>query len=118
MNVIGEIVAANLDETARLEKWAKAKNPWRRRAAIASTTELNQKGRKHAGPTLDICNHVMTEKDTGVRKAVGWALREATKSEPEAVFEFLLSWRDRAERRILNEGSQKLSAERRKSLLD
>ena len=106
MNVIGEIVAANLDETARLEKWAKAKNPWRRRAAIASTTALNQKGSKHAGPTLDICTHVMTEKDTCVRKAVGWALREATKSEPEAVFEFLLSWRDRAERRILNEGSQ------------
>lgn len=118
MNVIGEIVAADLGETARLEKWAKSKNPWRRRAAIASTTALNQKGRKHADPTLKICAHVMTEKDAGAKKAVGWALREATKSDPKAVYDFLMSWRDTAEQRILNEGSQKLSAAQRKSLLD
>ena len=118
MNVIGEIVAADLGETARLEKWAKSKNPWRRRAAIASTTALSQKGRAHADLTLKVCAHVMTEKDAGVKKAVGWALREATKSDPKDVYDFLMSWRDTAERRILNEGSQKLAASQRKALLD
>lgn len=118
MNVIGEIVGTDLGETARLEKWAKSKNPWRRRAAIASTTALNQKGRTYAGPTLKVCAYVMTEKDAGVKKAVGWALREATKSDPKAVYDFLMSWRDTAERRILNEGSQKLNASQRKTLLD
>ncbi len=117
MGVIGEIVAGNLEECARLEKWAASNNPWRRRAAVASTTALNQKGRHHATQTLSICAHVMTEKDAGVKKAVGWALREATKSDADAVFEFLVSWKDRAERRILSEGSQKLTAERRKTLL-
>jgi 3-methyladenine DNA glycosylase AlkD len=47
----------------------------------------------------------MTEKDTGVKKAVGWALREATKSDPKTVYDFFISWWDKAERRILNEGS-------------
>lgn len=59
----------------------------------------------------------MTEKDAGVKKAVGWALREASKSDPEAVYRFLLEWKTTAERRILNEGSQKLSADQRKSIL-
>lgn len=122
MNVIGEIVAGEIGagETgavARLEKWAKSKNPWRRRAAIASTTVLNQKGRAYAVPTLAVCRHVMEEKDAGVKKAVGWALREATKSDADAVHDFLMSWKDKAERRILSEGSQKLSASRRKDLL-
>jgi len=117
MNVLGEIVAGDLGETARLEKWAKSKNPWRRRAAIASTTALNQKGRAHAAPTLAVCRHVMAEKDSGVKKAVGWALREATKSDAKAVHAFLLSRKDTAERRILNEGSQKLSPAQRKTIL-
>lgn len=118
MNVIGEIVADEPAEVGRLEKWAKSKNPWRRRAAIAATTALNQKGRSLAAPTLEVCAHVMTEKDAGVKKAVGWALREATKSDPRAVNDFLLAWKDHAERRILNEGSQKLSAAQRKAILD
>ena len=120
--VVGEIVGSAIDagkrgEVARLEKWAKSKNPWRRRAAIAATTAFNQKGRRHAGPTLAVCRHAMEEKDAGVKKAVGWALREATKSDARAVYDFLASWKDRAARRILSEGSQKLSAARRKALL-
>lgn len=117
MNVIGEIVAGAPEEAARLQKWAQSENIWRRRAAIASTTALNQKGRRLAGPTLEVCRQVMTEKDAGVKKAVGWALREASKSDPEAVYRFLLEWKTTAERRILNEGSQKLSADQRKSIL-
>src|SRR5205085_2859236 len=38
-----------------LEKWAAAKNPWRRRFAVATTTVLNQKGRSDAQPALRIC---------------------------------------------------------------
>ena len=118
MNVLGGIVADNLAETARLEAWAQSDNPWRRRAAVASTTALTQKGRAHVTEALAVCRHVMTEKDAGVKKAVGWALREASRKGPDAVNAFMLSWKDRAERRILNEGSQKLSAAQRKALLD
>lgn len=117
MSVFGEIVAANLEETARLERWARSDDPWRRRAAVASATALTQKGRTHVAEALAVCRHVMTEKDAGVKKAVGWALREASRKDAAAVHRFLLSWKDKAERRILNEGSQKLSAAQRKELL-
>lgn len=117
MGVFGEIVAANLDETGRLERWAKSKNPWRRRAAVASTTALTQKGRAHVDEALAVCRHVMTEKDAGVKKAVGWALREASRKDGAAVHRFLISWKVKAERRILNEGSQKLSAAQREEIL-
>jgi 3-methyladenine DNA glycosylase AlkD len=59
----------------------------------------------------------MAERDAGVKKAVGWALREATKSDPEAVYRFLLEWKSTAAPRILNEGSQKLTAGQRKAIL-
>jgi 3-methyladenine DNA glycosylase AlkD len=118
MNVIGEIVAADLGETARLEAWARSGNPWRRRAAVASTTALTQKGRAHVAEALAVCRHVTTEKDTGVKKAVGWALREASEKDAAAVHDFLMGWKGKAERRILNEGSQKLAPARRKALLD
>lgn len=117
MTVIGEIVAGAPEEAARLEKWAQSENRWRRRAAVASTTALNQKGRRLTGPTLQICRHVMAERDAGVKKAVGWALREATKSDPEAIYRFLLEWKSTAAPRILNEGSQKLTAGQRKAIL-
>ncbi len=117
MNVLGEIVAGALEEVDRLERWAKSENPWRRRAAVASTTALTQKGRAHVAEALAVCDHVMNEKDTGVKKAVGWALREASRKDPEALCAFLLSRKDHAERRILNEGSQKLSEAQRRALL-
>jgi 3-methyladenine DNA glycosylase AlkD len=49
------------------------------------------KGPRECGPTLKICAHVMTEKDAGVKKPVGWALRQATKSDPKAPYDFLIS---------------------------
>ena len=60
-------------------------------AAIIATAALNQKDRENAAPTLKICAHVTTEKDAGVKKTVGWALREATKSNPKAPYDFLIS---------------------------
>jgi 3-methyladenine DNA glycosylase AlkD len=74
-------------------------------AAIIATAALNQKDRENAAPTLKICVHVMTEKDAGVKKVMGWALREATKIDPKAVCDFLISRRAEAKRRIPNEGS-------------
>jgi 3-methyladenine DNA glycosylase AlkD len=111
MNVAGELLAIDLSLTKELVKWARSDNTWRRRFAVATTTVINQKGRRHAGETLAVCDPLMEDKEPVVQKAVGWALREATRSDERAVFDFLKGWKGKANRRIFREGSQKLSPE-------
>ena len=116
MNVAGEVVAIDLTLTKDLVKWARSDNHWRRRFAVATTTVLNQKGRRHVKETLAVCELLMTEADPMVQKAVGWALREATRSDENVVFAFLKRWKGKANRKIFREGSQKLSTDLKAAL--
>lgn len=117
MGVIGELVARDQSHVETLVGWAKSENRWRRRAALAASTSLNQKGRKDAGAALRICAPVMTDGDKMIEKALGWALREASKSDAEAVAGFLAKWKGKASRRLLREGSEKLDESKRAALL-
>jgi 3-methyladenine DNA glycosylase AlkD len=116
MNVAGEVVAIDLTLTKDLVKCARSDNKWRRRFAVATTTVLNQKGRRHVKETLTVCEPLMTDTDPVVQKAVGWALREATRGDEHAVFAFLKCWKGKANRKIFREGSQKLSTDLKAAL--
>ena len=53
----------------------------------------------------------MREEDKEVKKAIGWALREITKKDGKAVYEFLKKWvesGDKNTRWIIKEGMKKL----------
>jgi 3-methyladenine DNA glycosylase AlkD len=112
--IAGELLARDLALVADVKKWARSPNPWRRRFAVAITTELNQKGRSDAEPALAVCKHLLTEADANVQKAVGWALREACKSDEPAVFELLRS--QTVHPKILREAAQKLTAAHKRAL--
>lgn len=114
--VAAVIVSRDLILVDDLVYWARSSNQWRRRFAAATATALNQKGRAHVPETLRICAELMSEETPIVCKAVGWALREATKHDETAVFEFLLSWQAQANPRIIREGAAKLAAEKRAKL--
>lgn len=61
----------------------------------------------------------MREKDRDVKKAISWALREVTKKDPKAVFEFLQKWakiNDKNTKWIIKEGMKKLSEKEQKEL--
>jgi len=118
MGIIGELVGTDLTRVATLVTWAQSPNRWRRRAALASATSLKQKGRKLAAETLQVCEPVMTDDDKMIQKALGWVLREASKSDAGAVTEFLTAWRGKASQRVLREGSEKLDAATRTALLE
>lgn len=99
-----------------LVAWAAAADPWRRRVAVATTTVLNQKGRSDASTALRVCAVVVADSDKSVRKAVGWALREACKSDAGAVFAWLSERKDTMPRTVLRESAAKLPASQRKLL--
>lgn len=114
--VAAVIVAKDLVLVNDLVYWARSSNQWRRRFAAATATALNQQGRAHVAETLRICAELMREETPIVCKAVGWALREASKRDETAVFEFLLSWQGKGNPRIIREGAAKLTAARQAKL--
>lgn len=118
MVVAAPIVAENPRRVADLVDWTRSPNPWRRRFTVATAAALNQKGRSNVAATLQVCSHLLQDDTPTVRKAVGWALREASEKEPRAVFGFLYEQRAVTERSILREGSEKLPPEQRALILE
>lgn len=116
MNVAARVVAADPTLVAELRRLTQSRSEWSRRFALATASALNQKGRAHVEETLAICAPLVADDSPHVRKAVGWALREACKHDPAAVEAFLREHRSRAHPSVVREGSAKLSAPRRAAL--
>jgi 3-methyladenine DNA glycosylase AlkD len=54
-----------------------------------------------------------------LKKAIGWALREVTKKDPESVFKFLQKWakvKDKNVRAIIKAGMKKLQKEEQEEI--
>lgn len=117
MNVAARVVAADPALLRPLRRLAGARSEWTRRFALATASALNQKGRVQVAGTLAICGPLVADGSAQVRKAVGWALREASRHDPAAVEAFLREHRDRAHRSVVREGSAKLPAARRAALI-
>jgi 3-methyladenine DNA glycosylase AlkD len=115
-NVIAGRVAGEPALLKKVEQWSGASNFWLRRLAVATTVGLNQRGRSNVAAALSVCAGLMNDAEPMVRKAVGWALREASEQDPAAAFALLKSHRTKAHKSVLREGAQKLPAELRKQL--
>jgi 3-methyladenine DNA glycosylase AlkD len=116
-NVSGTIVASNLDLVERLVALSGSEDPWKRRFALATAVELNHKGRSHPEETLRICTPLLNDPEPIVRKAVAWALKEASKKSETRVFEFLVAHKERIPASVLREASEKLSPAHKRIIL-
>lgn len=77
---------------ADILKWLGSDNRWWRRTAVVSTVTLNLRSRGGTGDakrTLMICEKVVEDRDDMIVKALSWALRELSKSDKPAVYEFM-----------------------------
>jgi 3-methyladenine DNA glycosylase AlkD len=59
----------------------------------------------------------MKDTDIMVQKGVGWLLKEASKKHPKEVTEFLLKWKNKTTRLILNYAVEKLPIKLKKKVL-
>lgn len=114
--VSGAVVAANLKLVDRLVAFRRSNNPWKRRFALATASELNHKGRVHPTEALRVCEVFLADEEPTVRKALGWALKEASKKAAPEVFEFLLTHHQRLPRSVLRDGAEKLTPAQKKQL--
>ncbi|MBM7566577.1 DNA alkylation repair protein [Paenibacillus sacheonensis] len=72
---------------AYVEKWIGSDNLWLRRSAILY--QLGYKDRTDAALLFSLIRRTAHESDFFMRKAIGWALREYGKSDPDAVRAFV-----------------------------
>ncbi len=84
-------IAGRLSD-ANVIRWARSKNPWWRRAALASTVALNvpaRGGHGDAKRTLAICETLAADDHRLVQKALSWSLRSLIRWDATAVRQFL-----------------------------
>lgn len=94
-----------------IEARAESENRWVRRSALVSTVPLNLRARGGTGDverTLKICAMLVADYDDMVVKALSWALRELSKSDKQAVVDFLDKFREKIHPRVKREVGNKL----------
>lgn len=74
-----------------VESWVDDPSLWLRRAAVLS--QIGAKEQTDAARLFRFCRKVASEKEFFIRKAVGWALREYSRTDPDAVARFVQAHR-------------------------
>lgn len=70
-----------------VDNWIHHPDLWLRRSAIIC--QIGAKDRTDAERLFEFCRQGFDEKDFFVRKAIGWALRDYAKTDPDAVADFV-----------------------------
>lgn len=91
-HVVGPLVAADPSLAATMDAWIDD-DLWLTRAALLH--QLRYRERTDAGRLFAYCLRRSGHPDFFVRKAIGWALREYARTDPDAVRGFLTRERDR-----------------------
>lgn len=91
-----------------LETWVKDECLWIRRTAILA--HLKHKQETDETQLFDHCLKLASETDFFIRKAIGWALREYSKTSPDAVRNFLKTHGENLSGLSRREASKRLSA--------
>lgn len=101
---------------ARVMKWARSPDRWRRRLGLVATVPLNSRARGGTGDirrTLTVCRVLVDDRDDMVVKALSWALRELAKREPASVECFIRDEQRRLAPRVRREVTSKLETGRK-----
>lgn len=85
--VIGLLVLAHPALRREMDRWSRHRNFWLRRAAIIH--QLSHGPHTDADRLFDYCRRNAADPEFFIRKAIGWALRQYARQNPEAVRAFL-----------------------------
>ncbi len=87
-----------------LRSWNNSEHMWLRRASIL--VQLKFKGETDEKLLYSFIKNRMHEKEFFIRKAIGWALREYSKTNPESVKKFISENKDNLSNLSIREGSK------------
>jgi 3-methyladenine DNA glycosylase AlkD len=115
-SVTGPILVRRPRSASRLDRWARDDDLWVRRSALLAMIEP-LKGGADFGRFADYADAMLDEKEFFIRKAIGWVLREAARTRPNEVYEWLAPRTDRASGVTVREAVKYLEPKRREELL-
>ncbi len=108
VQIVGRVLLAHPKETwPTIDEWSDHEDMWLRRSAIISQIKL--KDQTDEERLFRFCRARASEKEFFIRKAIGWALREYSKTEPKAVHRFLLKNRKKLSPLSLREGAKQIA---------
>ncbi len=86
-HVVGPLVAAHPELQAAMDRWIESENFWLARTALLHQNRY--RGKTDAGRLFAYCLRRSGDAEFFIRKAIGWALREYSKTDPAAVRRFV-----------------------------
>lgn len=114
--IAGPVLERHPRAAERLDRWARDRNFWLRRAAMLSLLLPIRRGGGDFPRFASYASRMVGEKEFFIRKAIGWVLREASKKRPAIVYAFLAAHRDRVSGLTLREGAKYLPARMKRAL--
>ena len=91
----------------KLNKWARSRNRWMRRAAAVSFI-YPVKREKYLKETIEMADRLLMDKDDMVQKGYGWMLKEMANLYPMEVYEFVMKRKDKMPRTALRYAIEKM----------
>lgn len=119
-DLLGPALAQNPDQpsiTEILDRWAGDEDFWIRRSALLVHQRPLRAGQGDWIRFTRYADAMLDEREFFIRKAIGWVLREASRSEPDRVFEWIAPRAGRASRVTIREAVKYLSPSQREAVL-
>ena len=107
-DVVSE-VALHHGINRKLDRWAKDDDFWIRRSSLLAELEPLKHGAPFE-PFADRADAMLEETEFFIRKAIGWVLRETSKTRPQEVYEWIAPRTDRASGVTMREAVKYLGA--------
>lgn len=94
-SIAGPVLERHPDADAILDRWAADDDFWVRRSALLAHLGALRAGDGDFERFARYADAMLEEKEFFIRKAIGWALRDYARTDPQAVADFALEHKDR-----------------------
>jgi 3-methyladenine DNA glycosylase AlkD len=115
-NVVGELALRHRIRRV-LDRWARDDDFWVRRSSLLAELRPLRNGASFEA-FASRADKMLDEKEFFIRKAIGWVLRDASKTRPDEVFDWIAPRTDRASGVTMREAVKYLGPDRASQLLD
>jgi 3-methyladenine DNA glycosylase AlkD len=116
-SVVGPLVERNPGLGGVLDRWAEDEDFWLRRSALLALLLPLRRGGGDLDRFLRYADAMLDEREFFIRKAIGWVLREVSRTRPEVVVDWLTPRVNRVSGVTLREAVRHLPAADRDGLM-
>jgi 3-methyladenine DNA glycosylase AlkD len=117
IQITGEFFLKFPEQAGEVLKWTQSSNQWMRRASAVSLVHPARKGH-HLSLVFTIADNLLEDPVDLVRKGYGWLLKEASKTHPEEVFDYVMQRRETMPRVSLRYAIEKLPEQLKRQAME